>query len=990
MRKVHRLAALLAVWPLPQAAFAQLVPPAPAPLPAPDSNAGATHPQAPARKPAAPQAEQVVVTGTRIVRPDYQSPNPVVSLNAATIQQSGETNITTFLQRVPALTNSLDPTRTAGNAQTTGEVGQIGLDLLDLRGLGPQRTLVLVDGRRHVAGQVDTAAVDVSAIPIDLIQRVDVLTGAVSAVYGADGVSGVVNFILKRDFEGVAARSQIGISEHGDASNRFVSVMSGHNFDGGRGNFTLAYEHNEDDPLANDDRSELRQANRQYFVNLDNYSPGTPGSYKIGPLGDLRYPQGSNLGYVPVGDQIFRGDGQIYVPGRLLQNDSYSVGGDDTPVAGYIGDILPRTRRDAVNLLTHYDWSDAFKVSLEAKYVSNDATSFAGYSGDYPATIALDNPFIPASILAATRAAGLSSVDISRNNFDLPRQGEDDLRQTYRTVLDVSGRINDDLNYDAYYEYGQTDLRATKINDRLNDRFTAALDVVRNPANGQPVCRSSLDPTAVSTPSVTFTPGPSSGCIPVNLFGGNTVNPASFAFYLNNPVSNARITQNVVNGSVTGNFGHFLPLPGGPINFAVGAEYRRESSSFAPASALTNNLFYQYDEYVIPTASSGQFDVGEVFGEIDAPILKDVPFAKLLSVGAAGRYSDYSTVGSTRTYELNATWQPARPVLFRGTFGHAVRAPNIGELYQPQTGTSNFFADPCYVANRELGTQYRTANCQALIAQNGGDFANFTAANNPNANIFIPGLQQGNPNLRAEAARTWTVGVVLRPEIIPGLSLGLDWYDIRIRDAINTPDANTLANLCVDQPTLDNQYCATIDRQPGTGFIDGYIVQPQNVAEFRTAGAELNATYRFLTARDGLFDLRLVGGYLNRLEQVASPGAVPENNVDQIYRPEFTATFSPTWVFGPVTVAYTLRWQDAVRRFARIETDSDPTLVDPRYFRHSALYENDIQTQVAINDHVAVDVGINNLTDQKPDNGFETDVPISPVGRFFYIGARFH
>jgi len=168
--------------------------------------------------PAADPSSEIVITGSRIARPDYEAPNPIVSFSAADLQKSGNTNVTTFLQRVPALTNSRDSTRTAGNAQADGSFGQVGLNLLDLRGLGPNRTLVLVNGRRHVAGQPDTAAVDINAIPTDLIERVDVLTGAASAVYGADGVSGVVNFVLKRDFDGVAARSQFGISERGDAA----------------------------------------------------------------------------------------------------------------------------------------------------------------------------------------------------------------------------------------------------------------------------------------------------------------------------------------------------------------------------------------------------------------------------------------------------------------------------------------------------------------------------------------------------------------------------------------------------------------------------------------------------------------------------------------------------------------------------------------------------------------------------------------------------
>ena len=930
----------------------------------------------------APQGEadtndaDIVVTGSRIRRPDYEAPNPIVSFGAADLQQSGNTNVTSFLQRVPALTNSLDSTRTAGSNQLDGSFGQVGLNLLDLRGLGPTRTLVLVNGRRHVAGQPDTAAVDINAIPTDLIDRVDVLTGAASAVYGADGVSGVVNFVMKRDFDGIAARSQFGVSDRGDAANRFASLVAGRNFAGGRANVTLAYEYNADEPLANDDRDYLAASKRQYFVNVDGYDPTRAGSYQKAPLGNLRYPYSSNQGIVYIGNQTFRGDGAIYTPGRFLANDGYSIGGDDTPVAGYIGDIFPRTRRHAVNALAHYDASDAFKISVEGKFVQSTITSFSGYGGNYPATIALDNPFIPATILAAARAAGLNSVDVNRNNFDIPRRGETDRRRTWRGVVDVAGKLDDHASYDVYYTYGQTDVRATKLNDRVNTRFLEALDAVRGPG-GTIVCRSAAAQAA--------------GCVPVNTFGGNTVDPASFDYYLSNPISNATIAQHVVNASLSGDFGQAFTLPGGPVAFAVGGEYRRESSRFTPAQALVDNQFYQYDEYIIPTPSTGKFDVREAFGELNAPLLKDRPFFHLLSVGAAGRYSDYSTIGSTRAYSFNAIWAPIRAISFRGSYGRSVRAPNIGELFRPTTGSSAFFSDPCYIGNRNLGTATRAANCTALITSLGGNPATFTAQNNPDATIFIPGSVSGNPGLKAEVARTWTAGVVLRPDFVPGLSIGLDWYDINLRDAINNPDAgaaNSIAELCVDQPTLNNPFCTQISRRQGSGFISGYTIQPANVSAFRTAGAELNVAYRVRTTRAGTFDLRLVGGYLNRLEQVATPGAAVENNVDQIFRPRWTATFSPTWTDGPLTLSYNLRWQNGVRRFGRFETDGNPTLVDPRYFRYKALWQHDVQAQIAIDPDFAFYGGVNNAADQKPDIGFQTNVPVSPVGRYFYAGAK--
>lgn len=359
---------------------------------------------------------------------------------------------------------------------------------------------------------------------------------------------------------------------------------------------------------------------------------------------DIRYGDSSTYGYVDIAGVRYRGDGALYTRGTPIADTYFTAGGDDTPVAGYIGDILPASERHAVNLLAQFDQSDAFKLSLEGKFVQVETRTLASYSGTYSSgqfyqPFTLDNPFIPAQIRDAALAAGLTTIDLNRNNFDLPRRGEDDRRRTWRGVIDASGRITDHASYDLSYTYGRTDLRATKLNDRLGAQFAAALDAVRDPVSGAIVCRSAEARAA--------------GCLPVNLFGANTADPAAFDYFLFDPVSDARIEQHVVSGSLTGDFGQFFQLPGGPVQFAVGGEYRRESSRFRPAQQLLDNIFYEYDEYIIPTPTSGAFDVWEAFGEVNLPLLRDVPFAQLLSVGAAGRYSNYSTVGSTNAYQFN-------------------------------------------------------------------------------------------------------------------------------------------------------------------------------------------------------------------------------------------------------------------------------------------------------------------------------------------------
>nr|WP_295669215.1 TonB-dependent receptor [Sphingomonas sp.] len=914
-----------------------------------------------------------------------------MSFSAAALQQSGNTNVTTFLQRVPALTGSRDITQTSGGgAVSNGTFGQAGLNQLNLRDLGTNRTLVLVNGRRHVAGEANTAAVDINTIPTDLIDRTDVLTGAVSAVYGADGVTGVVNFILKRDFEGLNARAQMGVSQYSDGANRFVSVIAGRNFADGRGNVTVAYEYNGDEPVTNDQRDFLRQSQRKFLIPNDNYQPGVKGSYQNILVGDLRYVNESPLGAVFVGGEgmpSFDGLGRPYDNGTPAAY--YGVGGVNTPVAGfYQGDLFAKTERHAVNLLTHYDLSDAFKVSLEGKFVESRARSDGAYFGTYYQPVAITNPFVPRSIYNAAVLAGADTLYVNRDNVDYGRQGEADRRRTYRGVIDVSGRISDHATYDAYYEYGRTDVRITRIGDRLADRYTQAIDAVLNPA-GQIVCRSSLT-------------NPTNGCVPISLFGAGPATAQQLNYFSVNDVSNARITQQVASASVSGDFGAFFALPGGPVQFSFGSEYRKETSAFNPSDNLVNARFYQYDEPGLVLPSYGQFDVKEAFGELNVPLLKDTRFAQTLSFGAAGRYSHYSTIGDAKTWQFNAVYAPIRAVTFRGSYGQAVRAPNISELFQPRFSSSNFFTDPCTPDQINLGTKYRPANCAATLAAVGA-----TSTGALQTGAFVNGVQSGNASLRAETARTWTAGVVLRPSFLHGFTASFDWYDIRLKDAINQVTPSDLANLCVDQQTTANPFCAAITRAnsgyfasnptaAGLGFVVGsivnYQVSPQNVASFRTAGLDVNLDYVLKTKGLGVFDLRLVGGYVDQINFVGIIGSPVSDGLDQrgqFKSPRWNANFSTNWTIGGFSLNYNLRWVDAAYQYDLNTLAANPAIADPRYIRTDALWQHDLQAQYQLPNGFAFYGGVTNLSDQKPDpSSYGTNVPISPLGRFFYIGAK--
>ena len=938
------------------------------------------------------QTQDVVVTGSRIKRPETDFPNPITSVTAASIEQSGFTNLTDLLAQSPALLGS---STSQDNSGSTAGFGTVGVNLLNLRNLGTDRTLVLVNGRRHVAGLPNTAAVDINSIPVDLIDRVDVLTGGTSAVYGADGVSGVVNFVLKRNFDGIAARVQSGISSEGDGRNLYGSLTVGKNFAGDRGNIAVSYEYNDDQRVNTFARSRTGDPLVAYgIVRNPADFPDTLSVFDRIPLNNLRYADSSRNGAVSVdfdtGIPAFTGDGKAYDRGRALPGSNGLVqGGDSTPLAGYQGDIQPANRRHVVNAIASFEVSPALRIFGEGKYANTRAYSVGQPTYLFFTYITPENPFIPASIAPFAPDGAL----LSRDNFDLGIRGEETTRETLRGVIGADGRISDHATYEVSYNYGQTTAAVRTTGNIFEDRFYAALDAVRNPATGQITCRSNLTPTGnidpnnYDRPAQSFTPGANSGCAPLNLFGEGNASQAALNFINANLLTRSRVTQHVVSGSISGDFGQFFRLPGGPVGFALGAEYRKESSRSQPDAALVANQIFQYEQ-VLP--SSGSFDVKEVFGELNVPLLKNSRFAETLSFGAALRLSDYSTVGRTTTWSLNGVYAPVRDITFRGTYSQAVRAPNIGELFSPAQGISSFINDPCDPQNASSGTQFRAANCRAALQAAGlstAQIAAFSPTSDPQATQSLPGRSSGNPNLLEETAKTWTAGVVLRPTFLNGFSLSFDWYDIRIRGAINTPSAQELVELCVDQPTLANQYCANVTRSGTTGYVSNYLVTPANVAAFRTAGADAVLNYRFSPGNLGTFNLRLAGGYLNKLTFVPTIGADVDSDLQEQFAPKFSATGDLTWTSGPLTINYGINWFDKTRRYTTEQLAANPDIADPRYFFYKDKWTHELQVAVDVDNRFTFYGGANNLFNQQPAFG-ASNYPVSPLGRFIYVGAK--
>ncbi len=893
---------------------------------------------------ATPTNDTIVVTGSRIRRPNLESAVPVTTITGEQFFQQSDTNVGDALNDLPQL-------RSTFAQQNPGlGIGIAGLNLLDLRGLGTSRTLVLVNGRRHVPADILNNAVspDINTIPNDLIERVDIVTGSQSATYGSDAIAGVVNFILKRDYDGVQVRGQAGTSEAGFGGNQYISVLAGHNFADGRGNITVHGEYARQDRVFASDIPALRSQDGLLVVDVDTggLTSGSDGYPDRSFFRDIRSASINRFGLVPItqpaanplcGMGIGSTNGAPSTTGGSPYNCTYVfdtagnlnaqtgtrlgqgiigsiVGGNgQTGREGKLLSVFPFVERYNFNFLAHFEVSEAFEPFIEAKWNrvnalgNNAGPSFIqGTFGqfDLRERIRLDNPFLTAtqrttianailasgcntSLTAACSAARTSRTDgngsqgiggalnaadiaainagtyrfvVARSLLDAGIRDEEFQRDTYRIVAGARGTFNEDWNYELSFNYGKFSQDVTTYGFLDRQKFLLSLDAGRNPVTNQIQCRAQFDPAA----AVAFAGSNArlasdiAACVPYNPFGGAD-NSAAVKYFTYNAHTKASLAQFDVLGFVGGDLSQLFELPGGPISFAIGGEYRRETAS------------YQDDDFVESGATNavviGEFDpepfeVKEAFAEVRIPVLKDLPFAHELSLSGAGRVSDYGgAIGTVWTYNVGGEYAPFEDIRFRAGYGKAVRAPNVSETGFP--AVPNFapgFLDPC-ASGQIANNPNRQANCQADL---GGLLAGL-----PNVAYSLPVISGSNPNLKPEVSKSLTIGAVIQPSFIPGLSLSVDYYDITVKGVIVSLTAQAIANGCYDQPDLNNPLCAVFTRWRGPGnspggYLPGQILEnslvsaPVNFAKRVRRGIDFNLGYRTNITDNAKLDTQVI------------------------------------------------------------------------------------------------------------------------------------
>lgn len=1008
-----------------------------APIPAP------TQPTTTSEVEAAAVQEIVVVTGSRIERTAANAPAPIDIVTSEDIAALGLPDTTEALRFVPALNQSLSLTTPELGGRTSflaGREGTAGLATLNLRGLGADRTLVLVNGRRHVGGVAFQATVDATSIPAALIERVEVLTGGGSSIYGADAVSGVVNYIINDEFEGIDLRGNYALTTEGGGESYFGSATLGGNFDNDRGNATLNFEYQLQDNLVREDRSftEFNSAVATNspqlaaalgvdpsFTNVivpdrrGNFIPraGLASIAVFGSSGAAVGGAGGGVtenGGVPTLQVIDLATGAVrpFDFGIQSGNAFFSFGGDGTAfLTGFdpLSDTIPRNERFSANGFAHYDITPQITAFSEIKYTRSESQSrvlFAANPNDVP--INRDNPFIPQVIqdqLASLDAQSIPSslvvdVNFADDNVQRPR---DALRETFRIVGGLRGSLSDAFNYELSANYGRTDTVLTNNGELIPDRFFASVDVIADPTTGDPICRSDIDPNtpfptsgfpAPALPGFnTFAPGDGS-CVPTNLFALTSAEAADF--FLFKTEQTFELEQFVLNGTVTGNTEAFLTLPAGGVGYAIGFEYRDESSAYEPDPIQEANLGFisaSSDDF----SFSGGFDVVEGFAEINVPVLSEQSFAKRLDFDASIRVADYSTVGSATSYATGAVWQPINDLRIRGSYNRSVRAPNIGEVSTPRvTLPGQVSSDPCSAENINNGSATRAANCAQFVP------AGFVT--DPFTTQFGVAITSGgNPDLTEETADTFTIGFVYQPSLVPGLSIIADYYDIEIEDGIlsGVSDEVIVTN-CVDASTISNPFCAAVTRDPTSGEVTAVEATNLNLSSITGKGIDYQIAYdfdldRFFGRDTGNFSASLAGTYLIEREDTAFADFPETTNVldEELGFPEHFINAALEWNRDRLNVQYGFNYQSSqFRVFGFPVVDRELIEANPQFIsdpKTGDAFVHYIGGSYDVTDNVQLSLRVNNLFDRQPFDAGAQELrfrPVSALGRVVQFGVQ--
>jgi iron complex outermembrane receptor protein len=950
--------------------------------------------------------DEIVVTGTRINRANLESTTPITQVTAADVVTQGVT-------RIEDLVNQLPQAFAAQNVTVSN--GSTGSATLDLRGLGSPRTLVLVDGRRMPYGNVVDASADINQIPTQMVERVDILTGGASAVYGSDAVAGVVNFVMKKDFEGVQVTSQYNFYWHEndyqgpgeqklrdviadlheanpseyalpddsvtDGEGKELSLLVGVNSGDGRGNIT-AY-------ATVFDSKQVLQRDRDYSAcSLNVLTPATE-SFDCGGSSTNaggRFTDFSTYDFTTDTADSFR----PFNPATDLYN------------FGPLNHYQRPERRYSIGAMGHYEFSERADVYTQLMFTDYESVAQVAPGGNFfnTSSVNCDNPLLPVNSLddigcdAAAIANGDSvTMFMARRNVEGGGRQEAFANSSFRMVGGVRGAINDGWGYDISAQYSSLTANRSTNNYFAIERMQRALDVVD--VNGVPTCQSVID-------------GTDGSCVPWNPFIPGGVTQAQLDYLQVRGIQVGRISQEIYNGVVNGDLGVYgvkTPWATDGVQLVFGAEYRRDTLDNKVDALQEANGLSGTGGAVI--GISGDSKVNELFMEARVPLAQDRAALESLSFDTAYRYSEYDTGISTDTYKFGLEWAPVQDLRLRGSYQRAVRAANIIELFTAQ-GLNLFDApgDPCGAAARDAEASAEECIATGVPAQNVGSSALDSPAGQYNF------LQGGTPTLTPEESDTWSYGIVFTPRFAPGLAITVDYFDIHIDNTISTFGAPNTWTACYTNN--DQAACDRINRdEVGTLWVGNtpYIEDLNvNIGSINTRGYDLNASYTGIEiGRFGSLSLNLTGTLLDELTTVPGAGIDlhpdPDRFSDEydcvgfyssvcfIPNPEWRHRFRVSWQTPwDLDVSATWRYYASVRGLEGandpMEAQIDAELPAENYF--------DLAANWAVTEKAIVTLGINNVLDDNPSlseqvgttgNGNTYPQTYDALGRYVFLRA---
>ncbi|THD77903.1 MAG: TonB-dependent receptor [Phenylobacterium sp.] len=978
---------------------------------------GAWAQAAPATPAAGNTLQELVVTGSRIPRPNLEQPTPVSVISPTIIQQAGPQNLGDIIAQLPAVGNT---NTVRANSNNFGN--SAGISSIDLRNLGTSRTLVLVDGQRHVNGDVGLNAVDINSIPPELVDHVEVVTGGASAIYGSDAVSGVVNIIMKKRFEGLQMDAQVG-SFDGYGAKYSASATFGKTFLDDRLNLTGSVFYNKENtiwvrdiPGANNYGTITNPADLTGPVDPSFLSSpaarrndGIPDSLFVPHVGsDFVTPNGTLINALTFAPQfMFDAKGNVIPAAARSGFNSFAFGQFPANCQDcYFGEDLNQEQSPietkGADFRANFDWTAHLHANLDAKLVQSNVQNqiqpsftFADFQ------LQPDNAFIQPDLRAALAGTPPGLYPLIGEFLQPGGRSQDIKRQTYRIVGGLNGDFDAgfaNINWDGALNYGKVSTTVTNNDLEILANFHAAFDSVINPATGQPACRinvPSAGPPALADDETSAAPG----CVPFNPFAPGRNSAQAFAYSFGSFDTHDTLSQEVASLNANFDTSRFFNLQGGSLGVALGAEYRQERTKDVNDPALVNGLTEN-----LSNNSSGGYNVKEAYIELSQTIFKDWrPFMQELTLDAAFRGADYSTVGRVGAYKFSGDYGPVSWLKFRTTYSRSIRAPNITEAFLPPTPGFFSVVDPCSAEN--IGSQTNFAhNCAAA-----GIPAGFVA----NTNASITGQTSGNPDLLPEKSISYTGGIVFQPPVVPGLAITLDFYGIKIKNAISQVSAQSIINNCFNSASLDPTFCSLFTRDPTTHNINFVKTTFVNSSKLLTQGYEMHVTYshdvsafterwRYTQGLTGSISFDLNVDYVARLRNFpfqtdpttynVDEGRV--NNINNEGTPHWKGIADTTYKQGPVTFNWQVRYVGKGALF-----NIDPTSVDRSEALDvpfaKAVFYHDISLRYKLDDHFGgwgngaeVFVGVNNVFGDNPPAvtiGTGNDVGYD-LGRFFYTG----